>query len=65
MPPIAPRSARSAHFSTPKPRTPAGPRRKTHVGRLLTKLNARDRVHLVIYAYEHRLLNPKGRPHAG
>jgi DNA-binding NarL/FixJ family response regulator len=24
---------------------------KTHVGNLLTKLNARDRVHLVIYAY--------------
>ncbi|TQK18678.1 LuxR family two component transcriptional regulator [Microbacterium sp. SLBN-154] len=35
---------------------------KTHVGRLLTKLNARDRVHLVIYAYEHGLLAPKGRP---
>lgn len=37
---------------------------KTHVGRLLTKLDARDRVHLVIYAYEHRLLAPKGRPDA-
>ncbi len=29
---------------------------------LLTKLNARDRVHLVIYAYEHGLLRPQGRP---
>jgi DNA-binding NarL/FixJ family response regulator len=38
---------------------------KTHVGRLLTKLNARDRVHLVIYAYEHGLLRPQGRPGAG
>ncbi|WP_179559083.1 response regulator transcription factor [Microbacterium sp. AK009] len=35
---------------------------KTHVGRLLTKLGARDRVHLVIYAYEHGLLRPQGRP---
>ena len=35
---------------------------KTHVGRLLTKLDARDRVHLVIYAYEHGLLRPQGRP---
>ncbi|WP_322409883.1 response regulator transcription factor [Microbacterium invictum] len=37
---------------------------KTHVGRLLTKLDARDRVHLVIYAYEHGLLARKGRPDA-
>lgn len=37
---------------------------KTHIGRLLTKLNARDRVHLVIYAYEHGLLRPQGRPRA-
>ena len=26
---------------------------KTHVGRVLTKLGVRDRVHAVIYAYEH------------
>ena len=29
---------------------------KTHVGRLLTKLNARDRTHLVIAAYEAKLI---------
>jgi DNA-binding NarL/FixJ family response regulator len=32
---------------------------KTHVGHILTKLDARDRVHLVILAYEHRLLPPR------
>jgi DNA-binding NarL/FixJ family response regulator len=31
---------------------------KTHVGRVLQKLDARDRVHLVILAYEHSLLAP-------
>jgi DNA-binding NarL/FixJ family response regulator len=31
---------------------------KTYVGRLLTKLNARDRVHLVIIAYETGLMTP-------
>jgi DNA-binding NarL/FixJ family response regulator len=31
---------------------------KTYVGRLLTKLNARDRVHLVIIAYESGLMAP-------
>ena len=30
---------------------------KTHVGRLLAKLNARDRTHLVIAAYEAGLIN--------
>ncbi len=30
---------------------------KTHVARVLAKLNLRTRVHLVIYAYEHGLLN--------
>ena len=30
---------------------------KTHVGRLLTKLNARDRTHLVIAAYEAGLIS--------
>ncbi len=29
---------------------------KTHVGRILTKLDLRDRVQIVIYAYEHGLL---------
>ncbi len=33
---------------------------KTHVGRILQKLDARDRVHLVILAYEHRLLPSHG-----
>jgi DNA-binding NarL/FixJ family response regulator len=32
---------------------------KTHVGRLLTKLNARDRAQLVIVAYETRLVRPR------
>jgi DNA-binding NarL/FixJ family response regulator len=32
---------------------------KTHVGRILQKLDARDRVHLVILAYEHRLMPPR------
>ena len=31
---------------------------KTHVGRILQKLAARDRVHLVIIAYEHGLIPP-------
>jgi DNA-binding NarL/FixJ family response regulator len=36
---------------------------KTHVSRLLTKLNARDRVQLVIVAYESGLIRP-GTPHS-
>jgi DNA-binding NarL/FixJ family response regulator len=35
---------------------------KTHVGHLLAKLNAPDRVHLVIYAYESGLVSATGRP---
>lgn len=31
---------------------------KTYISRLLTKLDARDRVHLVILAYESRLVEP-------
>lgn len=31
---------------------------KTHVGRLLSKLNARDRARLVIVAYESVLVSP-------
>jgi DNA-binding NarL/FixJ family response regulator len=34
----------------------SGATAKTHVGRLLTKLNARDRTHLVIAAYEAELI---------
>jgi DNA-binding NarL/FixJ family response regulator len=31
---------------------------KTHVGHLLTKLGISDRVHLVVFAYEHELVRP-------
>jgi len=33
---------------------------KTHVSRLLTKLDARDRAQLVILAYEHGVVQPGG-----
>jgi len=33
---------------------------KTHVGRILTKLGLRDRVQLVVYAYENHLIAPGG-----
>jgi DNA-binding NarL/FixJ family response regulator len=33
---------------------------KTHVGRLLMKLQARDRTQLVVIAYETRLVTPGG-----
>jgi DNA-binding NarL/FixJ family response regulator len=32
---------------------------KTHVGRIITKLGARDRAQLVVYAYETGLVTPK------
>jgi DNA-binding NarL/FixJ family response regulator len=35
---------------------------KTHVGRLLVKLHARDRAQLVIAAYEARLVGAGSRP---
>jgi DNA-binding NarL/FixJ family response regulator len=37
---------------------------KTHIGHLLTKLQAPDRVHLVIHAYETGLVVPAYRPAA-
>ena len=33
---------------------------KTHVGRILTKLGLRDRVQIVVYAYENHLVPPGG-----
>jgi DNA-binding NarL/FixJ family response regulator len=35
---------------------------KTHVAHLLTKLDARDRIQLVIIAYQTGLYSPGGRP---
>ena len=35
---------------------------KTHVAHLLTKLDARDRIQLVIIAYQSGLCDPGGRP---
>ena len=34
---------------------------KTHVGHILTKLGLRDRVQLVIYAYETGVIEPNRR----
>jgi DNA-binding NarL/FixJ family response regulator len=46
-------AAVGSHFSTPGTTT-------THVGRLLTKLQARDRTQLVVIAYETGLVTPSG-----
>jgi DNA-binding NarL/FixJ family response regulator len=34
---------------------------KTHVARILSKLNLRDRVQVVVYAYERGIIQPAGR----
>ncbi|MFF0148148.1 LuxR family two component transcriptional regulator [Amycolatopsis sulphurea] len=38
---------------------------KTHLGRILNKLEVRDRLHAVVFAYEHGLITPSNRsePH--
>jgi DNA-binding NarL/FixJ family response regulator len=33
---------------------------KTHVGHVLAKLGLRDRVQIVIYAYDHAIVTPSG-----
>jgi DNA-binding NarL/FixJ family response regulator len=33
---------------------------KTHVGRILAKLDLRDRVQIVVFAYDHGLVTPAG-----
>ena len=38
---------------------------KTHVGHLLAKLRLTDRVHLVVFAYEHELVRPGGADDTG
>lgn len=35
---------------------------KTHVGNLLAKLDCRDRVQAVVFAYEHGIVEPGGGP---
>jgi DNA-binding NarL/FixJ family response regulator len=38
---------------------------KTHVARILAKLELRDRVQIVVYAYEHALVRPTTPPASG
>ncbi len=38
---------------------------KTHVGRILAKLSLRDRVQIVVFAYEHGLVRPSATMPAG
>ena len=35
---------------------------KSHVARVLAKLGSRDRVQVVVYACEHGIVRPGGRP---
>ncbi|GAB3091977.1 response regulator transcription factor [Isoptericola nanjingensis] len=35
---------------------------KTHVSRAMTKLGARDRAQLVVFAYESGIVSPRSRP---
>jgi len=35
---------------------------KTHINRTMTKLNARDRAQLVVFAYQHHLVRPGDSP---
>ena len=37
---------------------------KTHVARILSKLELRDRVQVVVFAYEHGLTEPGARHHS-
>lgn len=38
---------------------------KTHIGRILAKLRLRDRVHIVIFAYDHGLVTPRAESDTG
>lgn len=33
---------------------------KTHIGHILAKLELRDRVHMVVFAYDAGLVHPRG-----
>lgn len=35
---------------------------KTHIGHIMAKLGLRDRIQIVVYAYETGLVTPQGRP---